>query len=85
MDKAGRVVLPKEIRARLHLRGGDLLEATVGADAVTLRPVRAAGARVIRHQGRAVWDAPGAAARLEDFEAALSRGREERDSRVSGL
>lgn len=82
IDKAGRLVLPKEVRTRLHLQGGDLLEASIGPDAVTLRPVRSAPARIIQHNGRAIWDAPGETATVEDFEAALQRGREERDSRA---
>ena len=82
IDKAGRLVLPKEIRTRLHLQGGDLLEASIGPDAVTLRPVRWAPARIIQHNGRAIWDAPGETATVEDFEAALQRGRAERDSRA---
>lgn len=85
IDKAGRLVLPKEVRRRLHLRAGDRLEASIGADGLTLKPVRAATARLVRDGGRVYRDLPGAQAELSDFEDALGRGREERDSRVGGL
>jgi AbrB family looped-hinge helix DNA binding protein len=38
MDPAGRVVLPKKIRERFRLRGGDLLALEVKGDAIELRP-----------------------------------------------
>ena len=42
LDKAGRVVLPKDLRDELHLSPGDTLELTVEGDEVTLRPRRIA-------------------------------------------
>jgi AbrB family looped-hinge helix DNA binding protein len=41
LDKAGRVVLPKNLRDELHLSPGDTLELTVEGDQMTLRPQRA--------------------------------------------
>jgi len=38
MDPTGRVVLPKKIRERFRLRGGDLLALEVKGDAIELRP-----------------------------------------------
>ena len=40
MDPAGRVVLPKRIRDRFRLRGGDTLVLEVKGDAIELRPER---------------------------------------------
>jgi AbrB family looped-hinge helix DNA binding protein len=40
IDKAGRVVLPKDVRDELALNPGDLLKISVQGDQVTLRPNR---------------------------------------------
>jgi AbrB family looped-hinge helix DNA binding protein len=40
IDKAGRIVLPKEVREELAINPGDLLELSVQGDQVTLRPNR---------------------------------------------
>jgi len=85
MDKVGRMVLPKEIRDRLHLVGGDFLEAEVRANEILLRPRRASVARISREGTRAVWDAPGASATVEEIAVAMGRGRAERDARAGGL
>ena len=42
LDKAGRVLIPKTLRDRLHLEGGDALELESEGERVTLRPVRSA-------------------------------------------
>ena len=84
IDKAGRLVLPKEVRVRLHLSAGDVLDAEIGVNEVWLRPRHAAAARITRIGQRSVWDAPGAVATLEEIENALQRGRSERDARASG-
>lgn len=85
IDRAGRLVLPKAFRKRLHLEEGDLLEVEMDAHEVRLRPVVASQSRMIRQNGRAVWDAPGASASIEEIEKAMNRGRNERDARASGL
>jgi AbrB family looped-hinge helix DNA binding protein len=41
VDKAGRIVLPKPLRDRLHLGPGDTLEIKVEGEQVTLTPRRA--------------------------------------------
>lgn len=41
IDQAGRVVLPKKLRDRFRLQGGDMLELEVKGDAIQLRPQRA--------------------------------------------
>lgn len=41
IDQAGRVVLPKKLRERFRLQGGDILELEVKGDAIQLRPQQA--------------------------------------------
>ena len=38
MDPAGRVVLPKKVRERFRLHGGDVLVLEVNGDTIELRP-----------------------------------------------
>jgi AbrB family looped-hinge helix DNA binding protein len=38
MDKAGRVVIPREVRERAHLRPGDPLEVRVRGGVVEIEP-----------------------------------------------
>lgn len=42
LDKAGRVVIPKEVRDQLRLEPGDSLALESAEDRLTLRPVRPA-------------------------------------------
>ena len=41
IDQAGRVVLPKKVRERFGIHGGDMLELEVKGDAIQLSPQRA--------------------------------------------
>jgi len=52
MDRAGRVVLPKAVRDRLHLEPGESLEMESFEDHIVLRPVRGHGAM---RKERGVW------------------------------
>ena len=52
MDKAGRMVLPKQVRDELRLQPGDTLDLVSDGGQVTLRPSRGAG-RLRKHRG--VW------------------------------
>ncbi len=38
IDQAGRIVLPKKLRERFRLQGGDALTLEVKGDAIELRP-----------------------------------------------
>jgi AbrB family looped-hinge helix DNA binding protein len=42
IDQAGRIVLPKRLRERFHLRGGDTLAIEVRGEAIELRPTQPA-------------------------------------------
>lgn len=85
IDKAGRVVLPKGIRDRLHLLAGDLLDIEFAGEEISLRPRRVASARLVTEGKRVVWDAPESTLSADDFQAALQRARRERDQRSSGI
>ena len=41
IDSAGRVVLPKKVRERLRLHGGDTLSLEVNGDTIQLQPQQA--------------------------------------------
>ena len=77
LDKAGRIVLPKMLRAELHLEPGDALELESVGEQITLRPVRGTGP-LSKEQGVWVFHAgqplPAAAT-----DAMLRQIREERD------
>lgn len=51
IDRAGRVVIPKEVRERLSLDAGTELEITVEGSELRLAPVRRAGRRVVEVDG----------------------------------
>jgi len=43
IDLAGRVSLPRPLRERFRLRGGDLLAIEIRGDVIELRPTQTAG------------------------------------------
>jgi AbrB family looped-hinge helix DNA binding protein len=77
IDKAGRIVIPKPLRGRLHLEPGDSLELESIGEQITLRPVRGTGPLAKEH---GVWvfrgDEPLPASATDDL---LQQIREERD------
>ena len=78
VDQAGRVVLPKKVRERFRLRGGDTLALEVKGDAIQLRPQRSKG-RLQRVNGVLVFvsDMP-----LPEGRDLVAESREERIDRV---
>ncbi len=75
VDKAGRMVLPKEVRDELQLAPGDMLDLVSGGGLVTLRPTRRMGQM---RKGRGVWvfsgGAPILAAETDRVLDAIRRG-----------
>jgi AbrB family looped-hinge helix DNA binding protein len=52
LDKAGRVVIPKNLRDEMHLEPGDALALEFEGESVTLRPIRSSNP--LRKE-RGVW------------------------------
>ena len=57
IDRAGRIVVPKEVRDRLALTPNSELELSVEGDGVVLRPRRVPGRRVVEVDGWPVIEA----------------------------
>jgi AbrB family looped-hinge helix DNA binding protein len=76
---AGRVVLPKAIRERLHLRKETKLKADIVGDKIELSPEPDADVRIVRRGQRLVivGGAP------FDAVAAIKADREERDEIIA--
>ncbi|MEM1332183.1 MAG: AbrB/MazE/SpoVT family DNA-binding domain-containing protein [Actinomycetota bacterium] len=51
VDRAGRVVIPKEVRERLALTPDVELDVIVEGDSVRLQPVRRPGRRIVEIDG----------------------------------
>jgi len=64
IDKAGRVVLPKDVRDELAIGPGDLLKVSVQGDKAVLRPNREAAGFIKR--GRAIVFSTGGTDLLEN-------------------
>lgn len=77
IDKAGRVVIPRPLREKLHLEPGDSLEMESSGEQITLRPVRGTGP-LTKEQGVWVFHAgqPLPASATDNL---LEQIREERD------
>ena len=77
IDRAGRVVIPKPLREKLHLEAGDALEMDSTDEQITLRPVRGTSPLTKEH---GVWvfhsGHPLPASATDDM---LRQIREERD------
>lgn len=57
IDRAGRVVIPKEVRERLSLVANSELEVAIEGDRVVLSPRRTPGRRVVDVDGWPVIEA----------------------------
>lgn len=80
IDKAGRVVIPKEIRTELRLEAGDSLALETEGERVTLRPLHVA--TPLRKE-RGVWVFHGSKPlSLEEANQIVRDAREERSNRV---
>jgi len=81
IDKAGRIVLPKPVRERFHLREGSELEIEERSDGLTLRPVEQQPS-MVRKDG--IWVHLGKVPRDFDWDVAVDAIREERIKDTSG-
>ena len=82
IDKAGRIVLPKPVRERFHLREGSELELEERSDGLTLRPVEQRPS-MVRKNG--IWVHLGKVPRGFDWDVAVDAIREERTKDTSGV
>lgn len=57
IDRAGRVVIPKDVRERLDIDANASLELTVEGDSLRLTPARRAGRRIVEVDGWPVLEA----------------------------
>jgi AbrB family looped-hinge helix DNA binding protein len=79
MDVAGRLILPKAMRERLHLRAGSRLNLEIVADRIELTPAPDTDLKLVRKGQRLVLARTGvpfdaAAAVRADHEALAARG-----------
>jgi AbrB family looped-hinge helix DNA binding protein len=81
IDKSGRIVLPKPVRERFHLREGSELELEERSDGLTLRPVEQRPS-MVRKNG--IWVHLGKVPRGFDWDTAVDAIREERIKDTSG-
>jgi AbrB family looped-hinge helix DNA binding protein len=77
IDRAGRVVIPKEVRDQLDLDVDSELELAVDADTIVIRRVRRAGRRVIEVDGWPMLE-PTGGPRLTDADVQAWRDADQR-------
>jgi len=82
VDKLGRVVLPKPLRARYGLRPGTELDVNEHAHEFALRPAGTAPSLV--NEG-GVWVHHGTPQGDLDFDTLIREGREERFKHLGGM
>jgi AbrB family looped-hinge helix DNA binding protein len=82
IDKAGRIVLPKQFREELQLGPGDPIELEASADHVVLRPARGKG-RMRKEQGVWVFDS-GRPLSVETVNKTIHRIQNERERKFLG-
>jgi len=80
--KAGRIVLPKPVRERFHLREGFELELEERSDGLTLKPVEQRASMV---QDKGIWVHLGKVPRGFDWDSAVDAVRDERIKNASGI
>ncbi|HVO56904.1 MAG TPA: AbrB/MazE/SpoVT family DNA-binding domain-containing protein [Dongiaceae bacterium] len=83
LDKAGRVVLPKELRDKLRLEAGDEFEVEDASETIVLRPVRV---RATLKKERGIWvyqGTGGAKSSRESLTEQIDAARRERTRELS--
>jgi len=82
IDKAGRIVLPKPVRERFHLRAGAELELEQRPEGLSLKPVERGPSMVLE---KGIWVHLGQLPRELDWVELLDEVREERIKDLAGL
>ena len=82
IDKAGRIVLPKPVRERFHLREGSELVIEERSDGLTLKPVEQRSSMV---QEEGMWVHLGKVPRSFDWGDVVESIRVERIKDASGI
>lgn len=77
LDRAGRVVIPKEIRDRLAIEAETDLEVTTDGDGILLTPVRRRGRVVVEVDGWPVIE-PAAGVTITDADVQRWRDADQR-------
>jgi AbrB family looped-hinge helix DNA binding protein len=80
LDRAGRVVIPKNLRKELHLAPGDTLQLNSEGEEITLRPLRPQ-ALLKKEQGVWVYQGEPTHASIPDL---IDREREKRLRELMG-
>jgi AbrB family looped-hinge helix DNA binding protein len=82
IDRAGRLVLPKQVRQQLQLEPGESLEMESFEDYIVLRPARG---NATMHKKEGVWVfRAGAPLKASVVHETIRRVRKEREQEVSG-
>jgi AbrB family looped-hinge helix DNA binding protein len=84
IDRAGRIVLPKDIRQELDIKAGDRLKVSLDGLSVKLMPTKESGGFV--RKGKAlIFSSPGSPVLTqESIERILEETRNERHRGISG-
>ena len=80
IDKAGRVVLPQQVRRRFHLVAGDRLDMEIVPDGIYLR-AHSRQADLVEEDGLLVHEGEA----VGDLAQAVEQVRGERDANVLGM
>ena len=84
IDKAGRIVLPKDVRQELAIQPGDVLRVTIQGLVITLTPSKENTGFVRRGRALIFSTTSEEALKAETVEALLDGAREERGRRAGG-
>jgi AbrB family looped-hinge helix DNA binding protein len=82
LDKAGRVVIPKKLRDKLHMSAGDSFQLESTDEKIVLKPVREE-ATMLKKDGMWVIKT-GKPLTVDDVNAVIESVREERHRQIIG-